>query len=546
MGWKESILQTEKDPDTGKLSKAAGEYVYCGLTAKFSFSRVPEDLDRKGPQYEGRGSVSLLAPDDPHILLADRDRLEIIVEKKVRKVVKAAEAIGQKVDQKALREGIRKELTIGRPIARKATKDIKLRAFKAATVKDAVAKATEQLILENRQSLLARMDRQGTGTQVQTVMRLFFRFGSGFQCGERARKLLAKVCVALGEKRVEDLKKSDVKKIEERFGVKGCKIVCRFLDECSGEYYGQNPFEKYPMESKAEKAARDKERARKNAVKTRLIPLETEKKLFQMCRSDLRDGRCLVIALALGCYLSMEEMVSLKWSDVLFTNEGVFVRRFQRKRVGALHNYTCTLLPAAQDLVRERYEYLQAQGYTDEELADMTVLSFGQKTKRQLKVSEGTDYLRDSLHQAGVQYSVLEEYQAQTAKRPGGAGLQLCHDHVRNVYRRACKIPPDSPTEKFFRMIAFRRDSTNEAYRSFTGENGRRALAIIARRDQRLLEPHKCEIQMDQAEDGKDRMSVLPGLPGKCLGVVLEVALKKGDCLLLESEYGLHAEVGQL
>ena len=40
-------------------------------------------------------------------------------------------------------------------------------------------------------------------------------------------------------------------------------------------------------------------------------------------------------------------------------------------------------------------------------------------------------------------------------------------------------------------------------------------------------------------------MSVLPGLPGKCLGAVLEVALKKGDCLLLESEYGLHAEVGQ-
>lgn len=202
MGWKESILQTEKDPDTGKLSKAAGEYVYCGLTAKFSFSRVPEDLDRKGPQYEGRGSVSLLAPDDPHILLADRDRLEIIVEKKVRKVVKAAEAIGQKVDQKALREGIRKELTIGRPISRKAAKDIKLRSFKAATVKEAVARATEQLILENRQSLLARMDRQGTGTQVQTVMRLFFRFGSGFQCGERAHKLLSKVCMALGEKRV--------------------------------------------------------------------------------------------------------------------------------------------------------------------------------------------------------------------------------------------------------------------------------------------------------------------------------------------------------
>ena len=75
--------------------------------------------------------------------------------------------------------------------------------------------------------------------------------------------------------------------------------------------------------------------------------------------------------------------------------------------------------------------------------------------------------------------------------------------------------------------------------------NGRRALAIIARRDQHLLEPRKCAIQIDQAEDGKERMSVLPGLPGKCLGVVLEVALKKGDCLLLESEYGLHAEVGQ-
>ena len=545
MGWKESIFQAEKDPETGKLSKAAGEYVYCGLTAQFSFSRIPEDLNRKGPKYEGRGSVSLLAPDDPHILLADRDRLEAVIEKKVRKAVKAAEAIGQKVNQKALREGIRKELTIGRPISRKATKDIKLRSFKVATVREAVAKAVEQLILENRQSLLARMDRQGTGTQVQTVMRLFFRFGSGFQCGERAHKLLGKVCMALGEKRVEDLKKADVQKIEARFGANGCKIACRFLDECSGEYYGQNPFEKYTLEGKSEKAARDKERARKNAVKTRLIPLEAEKKLYQMCRNDLRDGRCLVIALALGCFLSMEEMVSLKWSDVLFTDGGVFVRRFQRKRVGALHNYTCPLLPAAQDLVRERYAYLQAQGYTDEELADMTVLSFGVKVKRQLKVSEGTDYLRDSLHRAGVQYSVLEEYQAQAAKRPGGAGLQLCHDHFLNVCRRECKIPADSPTEKFLRMVAFRRDSTNEAYRSFTGKNGRRALAIIARRDQHLLEPRKCEIQIDQTADAKERMSVLPGLPGKCLGAVLEVALKKGDCLLLESEYGLHAEVGQ-
>lgn len=545
MGWKESIFQTEKDPNTGKLSKAAGEYVYCGLTAQFSFSRIPEDLGHKGPKYEGRGSVSLLAPDDPHILLADRDRLEAVIEKKVCKAVKAAESIGQKVDQKALREGIRKELTTGRPISRKATKDIKLRSFKVATVREAVAKAVEQLILENRQSLLARMDRQGTGTQVQTVMRLYFRFGSGFQCGERARKLLAKACMSLGEKRVEDLKKSDIQKIEERFGAEGCKIVCRFLDECSGEYYGQNPFTRYTAESKAEKVTRDKERARKNAVKTRLIPLETEKKLFQMCRNDLRDGRCLVIALALGCYLSMEDMVSLKWSDVLFTNVGVFVRRFQRKRVGALHNYTCPLLPAAQIMVRERYAYLQEQGYTDAELADMTVLSFGKKTKRHLKVSEGTDYLRDSLNRAGVQYSVLEEYQAQVAKRPGGAGLQLCHDHFLNVCRRECKIPSDSPTGKFLRMIAFRRDTTNEAYRSFTGMNGRRALAIIARRDQHLQEPRKCEIQIDQAEDGKERMSVLPGLPGKCLGAVLEVTLKKGDCLLLESEYGLHAEVGQ-
>ena len=238
-------------------------------------------------------------------------------------------------------------------------------------------------------------------------------------------------------------------------------------------------------------------------------------------------------------------MVALKWSDVLFTGEGVFVRRFQRKRVGALHNYTCPLLPAAQIMVRERYKYLQEQGYTDAELADMTVLSFGGKIKRKLKVSEGTDYLRDSLHRAGVQYSVLEEYQAQAAKRPGGAGLQLCHDHFLNVCRRECKIPADSPTEKFLRMVAFRRDTTNEAYRSFTGENGRRALAIIARRDQRLQEPRKCAIQIDQAEDGNERMSVLPGLPGKCLGVVLEVTLQRGDCLLLESEYGLHAEVGQ-
>ena len=51
------------------------------------------------------------------------------------------------------------------------------------------------------------------------------------------------------------------------------------------------------------------------------------------------------------------------------------------------------------------------------------VLSFGGKIRRQLKVSDGTDYLRDSLHRAGVQYSVLDEYQAQTAKRPGGGGL---------------------------------------------------------------------------------------------------------------------------
>ena len=60
-----------------------------------------------------------------------------------------------------------------------------------------------------------------------------------------------------------------------------------------------------------------------------------------------------------------------------------------------------------------------------------------------------------------------------------------------------------------------------------------------------MLEPRKCEIQIGQTADGKERMSVLPGLPGKCLGAVLEIALKKGDRLLLESEYGLHAEVGQ-
>lgn len=542
------ILHKETDPETGKLIRVEGEYVRYGLTAQFSVYRVPPHPAHKGPVYEGRGSVSLLAPDDPHILLADGNRLNEIASKKAKKEIKKREEAGEKISEKQqeiIQKEIKNELKTGRAVARKATKDIKLKKFGLKEAKEAVEKTTEKLILENRQSILSRMDRQGTGTQIQTAMRLLYRYGESFNCGKRARRKLEEVCARLGEKRIEHIKKSDVEKIKKQFGIKGCRVMRRFLDFCAGAYCGQNPFARFSAENNEEKKNAKKDAARRRAAKTHLIPQKIEEKINQMCLQDLKDGRCMIVALALGCIMSIGEMVSLKWSDILFLPEGVFVQRFRPKFVSALHNYTCPLLPFSQILMRKRYEYLLDQGYKDKDLENLTVLSFGSNVKHSLKVSEATDYLRETLKKYGVQVSILAEYQKEAAKRPGGGCMKLCNDHVRNVLRKQCNIRAGSALEKFFAGQAIFGDVTNMVYRSFLGLGGRRALAIIVNRDQRFLEASKCTIKVEQLQNGLERTIILPGRPGYCLGAIAEVRLKKGEQLLVESDFGVSAEIGR-
>ena len=548
MSWKESNLTKEIDAITGEITGIKGNYISYGLMAQFSVHRIPENPNGKGPVYEGRGSVSLLAPDDPHILLAEGNRLDDIVTKMARKEVEKRKEAGKTItDQKILeiQQMVRKELLVGRAIRRKATKDLKLTKFSLDKAKEAVVKAVEQLVVENYRSILSRMDRQGTGTQAQTVMRLYFRFAESLKYGKRAKRLLQKVCITLGEKRVEDLKKADVQKVVKKHGPEGFKIIRRFLDDYADEYQGDNPFRVHRLQANDEEREDKNNQARRKAGQSHLIEKETEKKLYQMCENDLEDGRCLVIALALGCFMSMQEMVALQWSDILFLSEGVFVRRFYPKDGGGLQNYTCPLLPMAQLLVRKRYEYLKSLGYSDKNLADMRVLTFGRDAKKNLKLSKGTDYLRDALRRVGVKYNIIQEYQEKAEKNVGGAGMRLCHDHVLNVLRRQCKIKAGSAMERYFRGLGMHGDTTNKAYRSFVGLGGRRTLAIIVNRDQRFITPQQCKIQIDQRDDNTETMNVLPGQPGKCLGVIIEVSLKKGDRVMLGSPCGLHASIGQ-
>ena len=147
------ILHKETDPETGKLIRVEGEYVRYGLTAQFSVYRVPPHPEHKGPIYEGRGSVSLLAPDDPHVLLADGNRLNEIASKKAKIEIKKREEAGEKISEKQQRiiqDNIKNELKTGRAIARKATKDIKLKKFDLKEAKEAGEKTTEKKVILSR------------------------------------------------------------------------------------------------------------------------------------------------------------------------------------------------------------------------------------------------------------------------------------------------------------------------------------------------------------------------------------------------------------
>lgn len=550
--WNSSFIKLEYDPESNVLAAAEGTYTYCGLEFPFSVRNKEEplkDKPDKGKMLNVRGTISLMAPDDSGIMLAQGDRLRSLIDKKVRCLKKQIEEDGdiltaEQVEK--LKMDIRQDLTTGRQVSRKARKDIKrLRAFTKEEIEKAIEERAEQIVRENMDTLVAHTERLGAATRGSTAIGLWKMKGRNWKYSKKQEKLLENISFALGERRIEDITKADAKEIYARFGRRGFVAYRNFLGQCDIPEQN-NPFYRFPVERAAEKSLQNNEdKALEKATRVRSISQKEEARLNELCMELCRkDGRALIIVLAKDFYLSAQTMASLTWKDVLVCDEGVFIRRMIPESVGALHNFTAPLLPFGQTMLKERMEYLLSEKrIPPKELEKMPVLTLGGKMNRHLKTSQVTEYLREVLKLAGVKASVLEAYEPETKKKAGGAGLELCHDHYRNVLRDVCMIDPISSSVGRFLCGLMPGDTTNLAYRDFTGPSGRWLLATIVQRDRRFVKQTEGEDVLLSADDNKT-LTIGPGCSDGCLGVLFEIQLRKGEHLEFTAPHGLRAEFG--
>lgn len=518
----------------GVLQKATGQYTYGGCLFPFRVTHPPNG------KYPYEIHIRLLSP-------ATGKTLQVEGEQRRKK-------------KKTFTTNETKAFEAGKQVEKlNASTTVYTSRRSEEGIKEGVKKGAQRLYKENYQAIdKAIKNTVNTGSlhamaMFQSYQKEFFLTRSTKEkASTRKEKTngLMSICAALDGKPVNELTVTDIHSVYVNLPPKKANwligVANSFFDYCREKAYsGPNPIATY-LDHYAEKKDTESPGGEK-AAKIHRIDQDKEAILQQRAREKIRAPFALAVILAKDAGLGIDEIWNLKWGDILIDGDGpersVQIRNFQEDYNGGTQNYTRPLLPAGRQLLLLQYDQLR-ETHTKKALQSMYVVPDAQNPKEKANKSAITAYIRTELLHSGIRYETLSMCGIGNAKRLGGAGIVLCHEHYKHMLTEQCGIEPSS-AEMMYMMGKRIVQITDDYYVSYIGADGKHRLKGYVRRDSRFApEPAPTKpITEHKTEDGKVEKVLHAAGADKLTGCLGKIVIPPGGQLYVYSEYGLQGDI---
>lgn len=284
---------------------------------------------------------------------------------------------------------------------------------------------------------------------------------------------LRQMCDAINHKALSLLEDSDVEHALR--GKKSAKISLleKFLNYLGeqGAYHGDNPVTRFLHAQQI--ADRSNKPQNGQPQEANHLSPQVELNLHNQIATHIEDDMSLAIPLIKGFGASMDQILKMRWSDIVIQGNNVTIQDYKDTYTGGTHNYVRPPLRECADFIIQKYALLC-------EKKDPSALSKAKVVPASGKTAL-TKYMRKMLEDAKVD---LAAYSAgkKKDKSAGGTGFKLLSSHYAYVLRNRCGVTPNSPVDCYLRGARIY-DVTGDHYESFSDPIGQHRLQVIVDRD---------------------------------------------------------------
>jgi len=418
-----------------------------------------------------------------------------------------------------------------------------------ALIKRKATVCAEKLFLENRNLIHSLLGTRPT--ENISPAEAYYNFSKGFFNGGKSKsedykkKLngeLQSVCLAFGARAMRTITVDDVRRVCRDMGAvvpHKIQILNRFWEYCletKHVYSGNNPVQEYLNRENHRKRKPPKKLAEK-AIAQKQLSKQQESMLHTHIEAGITDGRYMAIVLANGAGLSAELFCSLKWSDLVFSNQDFVIVKIELEMIaGATHNFSRPMFIEEARLLKMRYDSLLRE-YSKDALADYPVVSQANDPTKKVLSKDITTFIRKELRFVNASNIQLNKDLYGNAEL-GGAGTQLllCNYGKRLI---ECGLETERGMLEFLRCHVIR-DVTSSNYRSFTNSEGLRQILVFFRRYYIIIEYNTEGSQVFREEtDGKTLIQTnVPGW-GNVSNLRIKILLKADEEVDLSALFGI-------
>lgn len=520
--------------ESGELIKASGEYRFNDCIFHFRVRRTPYG------RYPYEVHVRLESPETGKTLQVGGDR-----RRKKKKTFTPEE---------------KKQFEGGKQVEKlNATTIVYMDLYSEAKVKEAVKKGANRLYVNNYDVINREIKRTVSMGSIHALA-MYHAFQKEFflahytnnktSTRKEKQKFLETICAGLDNRPVNELIMGDLHTVYltlPKSKARGLYSVAeKFFEFCRGKaYVGTNPVTNYleDLEEKNDPVLPGGDKAEK----IHRIDQEKEEILQRRTSEKIGTPLAMAIVLAKDGGLDAKEIQELKWGDILINGTGidrtVRIRNFHTDYTGGTKNYTRPLLSVGRQLLLAQYDILCGK-YTVGALKKMYVVPDCNNPKKQASQNAITAHIKSELLHSGITYETIALCGKKKDKRPGGAGMVLCHEHYVHMLEEHCGFEPSSAEMAF--MTGKRIDQiTDDYYVSYIGADGERRLEGAVRRDSRFApKPISTEPIIEQKiSDNEVEKVICAAGAEKLTGCIGKIVIPPGGQLYICSEYGLQGDI---
>lgn len=525
----ETLCETTAD---GR-KKFHGECFYAGVLFKFS------GCELKSEKYFAKVTVRIISPDTGKTLQVAGKQRRAIMER--------------------LNEHEKQALEAGKQVEKlNASTEVYLPLDDLGDIEERINDAVIRLYEKHQATLATMLKQDAVYLHLYSLFQLYQRdFLASLHIKSKKgysskRDTLKDICARLDDMEVE---KITVNVLKERFRDEPKKLKApfglaeSFLNFChrKGAFYGDNPFSLWKDEMEKRSASVHPDSAARRAAKCRKIDFSKEKSIYDERVKSIEGSYSLLFPLAAYAHLTIEEIIALKWSDILvedLENERtVIIRNIKPEYTGGVHDFSRPPLPAGKQLILMKRDLLSKE-YSESELMELYLVHQPGEPKKAISETKASEELRTCLKKAKVHFSEAfvigkSGVEKEAYSYNGQAIIQLLHDHYASILEEQCGVDLSSGLGHFLRGELIK-DTTTSFYTSLTGEDGKFLLEAILRRDRRFSPA--CPFVAPQEELTADG-EIITAVPSWGKDYIsageVEFVLRPGESLKLEAHYGV-------